>query len=426
MIHIKTYGCSNNLAESEMMHGILEKAGYIITENEHEAETIIFNACTVKGDTVILRDLRKTHKHKKIIVAGCIPQTTIPSIKEIVPHAGLINTHNFDKILDVVKATENNESYEALDYDYKTKLNFPQTRKNFLIGIVPILNSCANACSFCSVKRVKGKLKTFPEEMIRNHVKQHITHGAQEIWLTSQDNGAYGLDTEGTRTLPRLLKTILDIGGTTRIRTGMMNPQHAIKMIPELIEVFHHERIYKFLHVCVQSGSNDVLKRMNRGHTVEDFTETVNAFRKVFPLITIATDIIVGYPGETEKEFQETIDMIRQVKPEVVNISRFVSIPDTIAARQPYHINGRIIKERSRVLTKVFEEIAHEQRKKWLHITGNVFVNEIGKQNTMIGRNDAYQQVILPENTSLGAEVTVTIIETRMYDLIGTIISSKE
>ena len=187
-------------------------------------------------------------------------------------------------------------------------------------------------------------------------------------------------------------------------------------ILNKLIKAYKSDKIFKFLHIPVQSGNNEVLKAMNRYYRIEDFKKIIKAFRKTFPRITISTDIICGFPGETEKQFNDSLKLIKETKPSVLNISRFWSRPGTKAEKLK-QIPGWIIKERSRALTKLFHEIALEQNRKWINWKGAVLIDEKGKNNTWVGRNLSYKPVIIKGNHKLGDIVKVKIKNVTKDDL---------
>jgi len=194
-IHFETQGCSANAAETEMMQGLLKKAGYDIVANSNESDVDVVNICTVKGNKTALRQIQKTEQ-KKTIIAGCITHHIIPEIRKIKPHASLLNTHNIQHITEVVEETLNGNTIEFLEKTPQDKVGLPRVRKNPIVGITPILNSCNSFCTFCSTRLVKGKLYSYPQEKIVADIKQSISEGCKEIWITSQDNSAYMLDKE--------------------------------------------------------------------------------------------------------------------------------------------------------------------------------------------------------------------------------------
>lgn len=417
-ICIKTYGCSANFAESEMMAGELKEADFNIVDKIEDAFVVILNICTVKGDDSALKEIKKTkeeHPYKKIIIAGCIPKHLIEQIKELAPEASLVNTHNISKIVSVVEETIHENPVSVLASNKKPKINLLRLRKNPVIGIVPIATGCIGRCAYCSVKQIKGDLISYPPEMIIEETRRCIKDRCKEIWITAQDTGCYGIDI-GTN-ISELLNQIVEIPGDFKIRLGMANPKSVLQNLEELIKVFRHEKMFKFLHIPVQSGNNAVLKSMNRPYEAEDFKQIIKRFREEIPDITIATDIIVGFPGETEEQFRDSLLLIDQVKPDVLNISRFAARPGTPAEKREGQIPGGEIKERSRKTSSQFEWTAFSQNRKWKHWEGEILIDEHGKDSTLIGRNHAYKPIIVSGDFVLGQTIKVRITDTTKYDL---------
>ena len=418
-VYVQTHGCSANLVESEAMMGLLTKAGMHIVDEMEYSDVNIINICTVKGPSVPLREIRKFTEQfpdKKLIVAGCITKDIIPQIRKINQNAGLINTHNVHRIVEAVEESLQGNILEALTQERPLKVNLPKIRTNKVIGIVPIASGCDDFCTYCSVKLIKGNIFTYPEAYVVNEVKKNIEQGCKEIWLTSQDNGAYGLDT-GERKLAVLLNEILDnVEGDYKIRLGMINPRHVMSMIDDLIKIYQDDRMFKFLHIPIESGNNEILGKMKRKYSVHDFKEMVDRFRRYVKNITIASDMIVGFPTETELQFQDSLHLIQDVKPDILNIARFSARPNTAAARME-QLPGSIKKERSRALTELFTTLALKQNKKWIGWQGKIIIDEVGKNNTWIGRNFAYKPVIVKGNFNLGDEVGVDIKDATTYDL---------
>jgi MiaB-like tRNA modifying enzyme len=417
-ICIKTYGCSANFAEAEMMKGLLKEADFNIIDDADEAFLVILNICTVKGDDTALTEIKKIREaspYKKIIIAGCIPKHLIEPIKEIAPDASLINTHNVNKIVSVVEETVHENPVSVLTSNKKPKINMPRVRKNPVIGIVPIASGCIGRCAYCSVKLIKGDLVSYPVESIIEEVRRCVKDRCKEIWITAQDTGCYGVDI-GTN-ITELLKKLVEIPGDFMIRLGMANPQSVLQNLEELIKVFQHEKMFKFLHVPVQSGNNKILKSMNRPYEVEDFKHIVKRFREEIPEINIATDMIVGFPGESEEQFRDSMLLVDQIKPDVLNISRFVARPGTRAEKRENQVQGGEIKNRSRTISSQFEWTAFSQNRKWKNWEGEIIIDEHGKDGTFVGRNHAYKPVIVSGDFVLGQKIKVKIIDTTKFDL---------
>ncbi|MBU0614519.1 MAG: tRNA (N(6)-L-threonylcarbamoyladenosine(37)-C(2))-methylthiotransferase [Nanoarchaeota archaeon] len=422
-VYLQTHGCSTNLSESEVMSGLLLKAGFNVTLSPEEADVIIINICTVKGEEVGIRDIRKLSEYKKpLVIAGCVPKYMLKSIREVSGDASIITTHNIENIVEIVEETLNGNSVELMVNKSDIKIGMPRVRRNKVIGIVPISSGCLGDCSYCSVKLIKGALKSYPQDMIVREVLDAVNQGCKEIWITSQDNGAYGMEDNDKSQLPQLMKAILGIRQDFKVRIGMMNPEHLWPVIDEMIEIYKNPRVFKFLHIPVQSGNDEILEKMNRKYNVMQFERIIERFKQAIPNITISTDLIVGFPGETEEQFNDSLNLVRKIMPGVLNISRFQPRPRTRAAHMEGQLHGRDTKERSRLVTDIFQNISRMNNERWLGWKGEVLIDEIGKDNTLIGRNFAYKPVIIRSVAKLGDRVNVTIEDISVFDLRGRVI----
>jgi MiaB-like tRNA modifying enzyme len=421
---MRTFGCAVNLHESEIMAGLLLKAQFELTDNKEEADVVIINICTVKGNTTSLREIRKTKEefpYKKLIISGCISKDIIPEIREITEDATLINTHNLKQIVSAVEETIHDNPIEMMAREDEVKLGFPKKRVNPVIAIIPICSSCNSNCAYCSVKKIKGRLISYPEDKIIEELRSALKDKVKEIWITAQDTASYMLERSEKSQLPELLQKLTRMPGDFKIRVGMMNPNNAMPIVDEMVEVFKHEKIFKFLHLPVQSGNDEILKKMNRHYTVEDFKKVVERFRRSIPEITLSTDIICGFPTETKEQFLDSVNLVKEIKPAVLNISRFVARPGTVAAKME-QVSGGETKDRSRYITSIFDWIAFESNKQWRNWQGEVLIDEIGKDNTLIARNYAYKPVIVQGNYKLGENVNVKIMNVTKFDLRGEVV----
>lgn len=346
-VFIKTYGCAANQSDSEVMAGILERDGYLLVKDEKEADVIVTNTCSVKNVTQekIITYLNKIPKTKKLIVGGCLTKT-IDIRKRVAKVDAILDTNSITKISDAIKYSKDFFS------DIKEEcIIVPRIRTKKDTAIISVGQGCQNICSFCATKLARGNLVSYRIGDIKRAVQESVKEGCNKIYLTGQDTGCYGFDIKTN--LSELLNEITQIPGNYKIRVGMMNPWHTIRILDKLIESYKNEKIMKFLHIPVQSGSEEVLKHMKRVHTVENFKTIVKRFRREFPDITISTDIIVGYPTETDSDFQATYKLIEKIKPEVINISKFASRPKTSASKLK-QLDSKIIKKRSVELTKLY------------------------------------------------------------------------
>jgi MiaB-like tRNA modifying enzyme len=419
-VYIETYGCSANRNDSEIMINLLKNSNLEITNKISNADLLIINTCIVKQATksrMIERIRFLSSFNKPLIVAGCFPKVEKERIKKINPKASLIGPNSIDKIVEVAKETLKGKSIEILDGN-ANKAKLPSYRFNPIIEIVQIASGCLSSCSFCVSRIARGFLRSYRISDIKEKIENAVKRGAKEIWITSQDNSAYGRDIGVT--LIDLLESILEIEGNFWIRIGMMNPLHFKKIeVEKLAEIFKNEKIFKFLHLPVQSGSNKVLKDMKRGYTVEEFLDWVRIFRKKVKKITISTDIIVGFPTETEKDFEETILLLKKLKPDVVNLSKFSLHPQTEAAKFK-QLSSKVIDERSKTLSKIIRELLEKKNRKWKNWKGIALVDEVVK-NGYIARNIYYKPIFL-KNAKFGNFVKVKIKETFANFLEGEII----
>lgn len=407
------------------MKGLLERAKFELVDDAESADILLINICTVKGEETALRYIRKLsegYPGKKLIVAGCITKVILKEARGIREDVSFISTHNIKSIVEVVEEVVNDNPIEATGSDEYKKINLPKVRKNPVIGVVPILNGCANYCAYCSVRYVKGKLFSYDMKDIEFEAMKCLNNGCKELWITSQDNAAYMLEKEKVSRLPSLLNNIASMEGRYFVRVGMMNPTHLLDILDDMISVYKNKNLFKFLHVPVQSGNDEILGLMKRRYVVSDFKNIVDRFRKAIPDITISTDIICGFPTESEEQFRDSLELVKEIEPEVLNISRFQARHGTEAARMEGQVSGGITKERSRLLTDIFTNISRINNEKWLNWEGEILIDEIGKDDSFVGRNYAYKPVIVRGDVKLGDFVKVRIEKVTPYDLRGGIV----
>lgn len=417
---IETYGCSANVSDSEIMAGLLNKGGHQIVTAAEEADTVIVNTCTVKGPTEEkirrrIRDLSRDCR-KRLVVAGCMSEAQTGSVRELFPAAAVIGTHRISEIVDVVEG-RNSLAVGGGGID---KAALPKLSFNKVVSIIQINEGCLGNCTFCITKLARGNTFSYPIGTIRNSVEESVKAGCREIWLTSQDTGTYGLDRRAN--LPQLLQNVCTVDGDFFVRVGMMNPTLANHMLQPLVESFRHEKVFKFLHIPLQSGSNQILAAMKRGYKVETFRNIVAEFRKHLPQLTIATDIICGFPTETDEQFEETMAIVAETKPDVVNVSRFWPRPGTAAAKMK-KLPDKVMMGRSRRLHALAKTLALEKNLEWIGWKGRAVVDEKGKEpGTFIARNFAYKPIVLSGSSGLlGKTVTVKITDAKVTCLKGSV-----
>lgn len=402
-IYVENYGCTANRYDLEIMLAYLMEAGYGLSTTPEEADVILVNTCGVKKQTEdkVLWHLGVLNRlNKPFIVAGCLPKINLPAIERAAPDFSIaMDPQSVDEILLAIQRAEGGEKNgKIFSREPKVKPRLPKVRSNEFLEIVQIAEGCRSACSFCCTRFARGKLFSYPKEILIDRIRESVKEGVKEVWLTAQDTGAYGRDI-GTD-LAELLMDLCTVKGKFFMRVGMMNPCHAMGMLDRLIEAYKDERVFKFLHLPVQSGDDKVLRLMNRPYTAEDFKTIISSFRREIPQITIATDIICGFPGEDEEAFQRSLGLIEEIKPDVLNISKFFPRPRTPAERME-QIPAQEMKERSLRLSTVFRRICHEKNRAWLHWKGEIIVDEKGKDDSWVGRNFAYKPIVVKSRKKL-------------------------
>ncbi|MFA5050138.1 MAG: tRNA (N(6)-L-threonylcarbamoyladenosine(37)-C(2))-methylthiotransferase [Candidatus Micrarchaeia archaeon] len=415
-IYIQTYGCTLNQADSDFIAGALEKEGHCIVSDENKAQIIILNTCTVKGATENkIMERIKSLKNRKLIIAGCLGVNE-KKIRKILPNCVIVYPAGIGSIYDALKDCANKKS--ATYKISKDKEALPRRLTSPILR-VSIQEGCIGNCYFCQTKIARPKLASYNKNRVTEWIKNGINFGAAEIQLTGMDLGAYGL--ECNKDLIFLLDEIERIEGNFKIRLGMINPIHTKRMIDRLIKKLKGGMLYKFIHIPVQTGSEKVCREMNRTHTVSDFNLCVKKLRKSIPQITIATDIIVGYPTENESDFKKTISMIKRIKPDIVNVSKFTPRDGTFA-KNLKQLDSKIIKKRTEIIAKLCRTIAFEKNKKLIGEIYNVLITE--KQKDFTGRNENYKQVIVKDfNGHLGEIVKVKIVGANHGSLVSEIMS---
>jgi len=415
-IKVDAYGCPSNLADAEVIRGILSKKGYELGE---DANLAIVLTCSVKVPTVnrmldLIKKMKK--KFKYLIIGGCLPLTYKEKIEKIAPNASLISPDWIDKIDEVVEKVLKGEKVVWLEERKKVKLGLPRCRKNKVIGVVQIGRGCVSNCSFCN-EPFRGKLFSYPIASILKEIKTLLKDGCKEIWLTSLDTGCYGFDRNYT--LIDLLRKITSLKGKFWVRIGMMNPNHPKKFgVKNLLECLKNDKFFNFLHLPLQSGSDRILKLMNRNYTSKEFLELVKEIREEFPNLSLATDIIIGFPTETTKDFNSTLKLLKKIQPDFVNISKFGAHPNTLA-KNLRMVNSTVIKKRSKKATEFVRKLLLKRNKEWRGWKGEVLVDEKGKNNTFIARNYAYKPIVLKGKKLLGKRIKVEIVDAKPNYLIA-------
>lgn len=426
-LYFETYGCTANYNSTEIMKGLVKQAGLNITNDENFAEMIIINSCIVKEPTEekIRRrvdDLLK--QNKKIILAGCMPRLNRQKLQH--PNLFLLDTTHVKDIVNLLKDIQSNQYDEKkyLSLRKEVKLNLPKVPKEKIIGINQISEGCLGECSYCIARLAKGKLSSYPLNEIINSITHDLESGAKEIWLTSQDCANYGNDAK-EHSLPKLLKEILKLKYKFHLRVGMMDSNNILPILDELVEIYKNPKMFKFLHIPIQSGSNKILKSMKRKYKREDIQKIIRVFRKEFPDMHISTDIIVGYPEETDEDWKQTLELIKEMSPETINPSRIYFRQKTEAYKIPKEkrTDEKTITQRTTELGKLHKEICNENQKRFLGKEIEVLVDQIGFPGTYLSRDENYKLIAVNSKEKiLGKKIKAKIKQVSSHYLIGGIV----
>ncbi len=395
-VYVKSFGCSTNLADGELMAGCLAEHGCEVVETVKDADVLIYNTCAVKTPTEnrIIEILRRAPREKRLIVTGCLPLINFGRMRAEVKFDGVLGPAPGPKIVEAVDKVNRGEIVVALERNSKPNLDLPKIPANKAVGIIPINYGCLGSCSYCCVLSARGRLRSYGIDELVERVKCDLASGIKEIWLTSQDTACYGKDIAVS--LADLLKEVCAVKGEFFVRVGMMTPNYAREILDDLIQAYKDEKVFKFLHLPVQSGDDEVLRLMNRFYSAEDFTRVINSLRAEIPEITLATDVICGFPSESREAFERTAELIKKVQPDIVNISKFFPRPHTPAEKMKPFIHPRQVKERSRRLAELSSKLSFQRNRRWMGWEGRILVDEVGKKTvSWAGRNFAYKPVVV-------------------------------
>ena len=419
-IFVEAYGCSASLADSEMISGLILNGGHTLAKDSSESDLNIVVTCSVKDSTANKMMHRiKSLKSKPLIVAGCLPKAEKSTVEKVTGKASLLGPNSLGKTLQVVDSTLRGIRYVALEDSDLSKIGLPKVRLNPVVGIVEIASGCMSECTFCQTKLSKGDLKSYRIGDIVRQVETEISEGCKEIWLTSTDNGCYGFDINTD--LPTLVKAVSEIPEDFMMRIGMMNPMYMPRIKEELIKSYDNDKVYKFLHMPVQSGSDKVLSDMKRGHTVKTVREVIKKARERFTDFTISTDVIVGFPSETIEDFEKTVDFMNEIYPDIVNLSKYSARPGTEAAEWD-QIETSEVKRRSKIIFDLINKLSLENNQKWIGWKGKVLFDEQTNEGVK-GRNFAYKSVFVKEEIKIGQTHIVEIVNASMHSIWGKIVS---
>ena len=422
-VYIESYGCTFNKADGQIMAGVLGENEIDIADSIEDADVIIVNTCYVKLPTenkitYKIQKLQNDFPDKKIIVGGCMVEIDPEKLDKIGPDCSWIGPHQLNKTADVVRATYCGDIVRESGFSKQSKVGVPKVSDDSLVHIIQICEGCLGACTFCCTRFARGPLNSYPIDDIVAEAKSAIENGACEIQLTAQDTAAFGRDS-GEK-LSDLIKEVANLQGDFKVRVGMMHPKNILHDVDEIIDAMKHPNVYDFIHLPVQSGSDKVLSEMRRGHTISQYKEIVNKFKSEIPCIALAVDIIVGYPTENDEDFMATVDLLNEINPSLIHLSKYQHRKGAISSSLD-EISHDVMKKRSKFLSKIKSEITEKENMELLNTTQNVLVIEKGSKGGFIAKTNSYIPVIV-DNVKLGSFVSVKITKATATYLMGQLI----
>lgn len=431
-IHVKTFGCPHNQSDGEYMAGQLKDYGYTLVDSLEESDAVVINSCTVKhpSETRALNLVSNAQQAGKgVVLAGCVPSSNRQLAESL--GVSMLDVTQLDRIVEVVEETVKGNTVKLMEKRSDLpSLSLPKVRKHRLAEIITINAGCLGSCTYCKTKMSRGKVVSYPIEAIVDRALESAREGVCQIELASEDMGAYGLDI-GT-SIAELLRSVSDAlmkhHPGVMLRTGMTNPPFIMQHIDEIIEVLNRPNVHAFMHIPVQSGSDQVLRTMRREYTVADFSYLADRLKASVPELFLLTDIICGFPTESEEDWQETMALCRKYKFQGIHISQFYARPGTAAARlKPLksHIGKDRYKELADLMTSYDrnEHLLGREERVWFADTEQERSKGVNLQGQTVGRTKSFAKVLVPRNDSLlGKSARVQITSTCRLHVEGVVV----
>ena len=436
---IQTFGCQMNENDSEKLAGTLERAGFVESDHKRDADLVIFNTCCVRehaekkfyGHLGALKNLKKEKPNLVIAVCGCMMhQPEIADhVKDVYKHIDIVfgnsNQYKFPQMLYTaitkkitVFQTDTNETTIVETNNFKRKLPMK--------AYVTIMYGCNNFCSYCIVPYVRGRERSRSPQGIMNEVSQLVGQGCREITLLGQNVNSYGKDLTEVVTFSELLTMVCKIDGIERIRFLTSHPKDISVALMQVIST--QQKICNHLHLPVQSGSTKVLKEMNRGYTKEQYIEIINKLKEINPNIALSTDIIVGFPGETEEDFQHTLNLLEDVRFDSVYMFLYSARTGTPAAKRIDQISEDVATQRFTRLTALQNRICKENNDPLLGSIHQVLVESQSKKNQLVlsGRTETNKVINFAGSKDLiGKLIDVKIENVQTWSLDGSAVGGE-
>jgi threonylcarbamoyladenosine tRNA methylthiotransferase CDKAL1 len=417
-VYVESYGCAQNQGEGSAIARDLAAHGHAVVEAPDGADVGVLVTCGVIGATearMVRRWRTIAHRVPRVVVTGCL----VPLRTDLLDGPGRERT-------TFLPIREQHRLPELLGPDATALGRAPPPDPTLLtLGASPpvseevvLAQGCTSGCSYCFSRLARGSLTSVPRARVVDRVANAVARGVVEVRLTGLDTAVWGRDTPEEGDLADLLTAVDRLGGEFQVRVGMMSPQSLESIRDRYWTALAHPHNFRFLHLPVQSGSDRVLRSMRRGYTARRFRDLVQAARARLPDLYLSTDVIAGFPGETEDDHRATEELLREVAPETVNVTRFSPRPGTPAARLP-PLGPRVAKRRSRALTELRHSIARARFESWIGRREPARVLEHGPDGSSVARLGNYLPVVLDRRVPLGRSVEVAIDGARTTYLLG-------
>ena len=408
-LRFESFGCALNRGQARELEERASAEGHDTGAREAGSDLVVIVTCTVVQATenrMLARLKALRERGKRVLVAGCMAGAQAGIVRKACPGAALMPPHEYAGFPALL-----------LELGGKPAGGGKRAEPAAAVADVPVADGCRGHCTFCITRLARGRPSSRPVDEIEARVEKLVGRGCVEVRLAAQDIGLYGEDIGPD--LPGLLRRLCALDGDFRLRVGMMNPESLLPMMDALMASFGEPKVFKFLHVPVQSGDDGVLGRMGRGHTAGDFENAARRFKKAFPRGVLATDIIVGFPGEDERAFDRTLELATRTRPDIINIKAFSPRPGTPAFRMRDAPGRAVVQRRIARLQGLRRRIFLENNRRFIGTVQDVLVTELARKGGVMGRTDGYFPVILDGGTPIGSHQAVKITGARAGFLVG-------